>query len=184
MWADFCKALLVEARWYNKGYTPTLDEYLEKGWVSSSGPILSQHAFFSVMEDTKREELEDLLAKSDDLVHLGYNLGSGFCNDLETSAAELERGDAPSSILCFMREANVSEEIARKHIRTTIKDTWNKINHEFITQSPFLRPFVKYTINTDRVDHFIYQHGDGFGNQDRETRAQVLPMLIEPLKLN
>ncbi|KAL7191680.1 hypothetical protein ACSBR2_023712 [Camellia fascicularis] len=132
------------------------------------------------MEDTKREELEDLLAKSDDLVHC-TSMIIRLCNDLGTSAAELERGDAPSSILCFMREANVSEEIARKHIRTTIKDTRNKINHEFITQSPFLRPFVKYTINTDRVAHFIYQHGDSFGNQDR---AQVLSMLIEPLKLN
>ncbi|KAF5943686.1 hypothetical protein HYC85_017763 [Camellia sinensis] len=102
----------------------------------------------------------------------------------DSDDAELERGDAPSSILCFMREANVSEEIAREHIRTTIKDTWDKINHEFITQSPSLQPFVKYTINTARVAHFIYQHGDGFSNQDRETRAQVLSMLIEPLKLN
>ena len=83
-----------------------------------------------------------------------------------------------------MREANVSEEIARKHIRTTINDTWNKINHEFITQSPLLHPYVKYTVNTARVAHFIYKHGDGFGNQDRETRAQVLSKLIEPLKLN
>ncbi|CAL5410999.1 unnamed protein product [Camellia sinensis] len=83
-----------------------------------------------------------------------------------------------------MREANVSEEIAREHIRTTIKDTWDKINHEFITQSPSLQPFVKYTVNTARVAHFIYQHGDGFSNQDCETRAQVLSMLIEPLKLN
>ncbi|KAL7213323.1 hypothetical protein ACSBR2_015939 [Camellia fascicularis] len=183
VWADFCKALLVEARWYNKSYTPTLDEYLENGWVSSSGPVLSLLAFFSVMEGTTREELVDLLAKSDVLVHC-TSMIIRLCNDLGTSAAELERGDAPSSILCFMREANVSEEIARKKIRTTIKDTWNKINHEIITQSPFLQPFVKYTVNTARVAHFIYQHGDGFGNQERETRAQVLSMLIEPLKLN
>ncbi|CAL5373045.1 unnamed protein product [Camellia sinensis] len=90
MWADFCKALLVEARWYNKGYTPTLDEYLENGWVSSSGPILSQHAFFSVMEDTKREELEDLLAKSDDLVHC-TSMIIRLCNDLGTSACDFLR---------------------------------------------------------------------------------------------
>nr|ANB66345.1 terpene synthase [Camellia sinensis] len=183
VWADFCKALLVEARWYNKSYTPTLDEYLENGLVSSSGPVLSLLAFFSVMEESTREELVELLEKSDVLVHC-TSMIIRLCNDLGTSAAELERGDAPSSILCFMRVANVSEEIARKKIRTSIKDTWNKINHEFITQSPFLQPFVKYTVNTARVAHFIYQHGDGFGNQDRETRAQVLSMLIEPLKIN
>ncbi|CAL5410998.1 unnamed protein product [Camellia sinensis] len=85
VWVDFCKALLVEARWYNKGYTPTLDEYLENGWVSSSGPILSQHAFFSVMEETTREELVNLLAKSDDLVHC-TSMIIRLCNDLGTSA--------------------------------------------------------------------------------------------------
>ncbi|GMP75142.1 hypothetical protein CsSME_00032337 [Camellia sinensis var. sinensis] len=84
-WADFCKALLVEARWYNKSYTPTLDEYLENGLVSSSGPVLSLLAFFSVMEETTREELVDLLAKSDVLVHC-TSMIIRLCNDLGTSA--------------------------------------------------------------------------------------------------
>ncbi|KAA8515446.1 hypothetical protein F0562_018943 [Nyssa sinensis] len=181
VWADFCKTLLEEAKWYNKGYTPCLQEYLDNGWISSSGPVLSLHAFFSALEPT--DEVSGHLSSCQDLVHY-TSLIIRLCNDLGTSKAELERGDAPSSILCYMREANVSEEIARKHIRNMITDTWKKINSQCITQSLSLQPFVKYTTNTARVAQFIYQHGDGFGVQDRETRDQVLALLIEPLALN
>lgn len=83
-----------------------------------------------------------------------------------------------------MREANVSEEVARKHIRSVISNTWKKINKECIIQSPLFKPLVKYTTNTARVTHFIYQNGDGFGVQDRETRDQILSLLVEPLVLD
>ncbi|KAM7500894.1 hypothetical protein LguiA_025308 [Lonicera macranthoides] len=183
-WADFCKALLVEAQWYNKGYTPSLQEYLDNGWISSSGPVLSLHVLFSVTHEVQlQEQVTYLLQKTQDLVHY-TSLIIRLCNDEGTSAAELERGDAPSSILCFMREANASEEAARKHIRSVISNTWKKINKECIIQSPLLKPFVKYTTNTARVAHFIYQNGDGFGVQDRETRDQISSLLVEPLVLD
>ena len=83
-----------------------------------------------------------------------------------------------------MREANATEEIARKHIESIIMDTWTKINHGIIKHSPLLQPFVKYTTNIARVAHFFYQQGDGFGVQDREIRDQVVSLLIEPLIIN
>lgn len=98
--------------------------------------------------------------------------------------AELKRGDAPSSILCFMKEANVLEEVARSHIKSIISNTWMKINRESVdNQSQLLKPFVKCTVNTARVAHFIYQNGDGFGIQDHDTRDLVLSLLVEPLVL-
>lgn len=83
-WADFCKALLVEARWYNKSYTPSVQEYLENGWISSSGPILSLYAFFSVTNEIA-EDLTDLLKITKDLVYY-TSLIIRLCNDQETSA--------------------------------------------------------------------------------------------------
>ncbi|KAL3519576.1 hypothetical protein ACH5RR_017725 [Cinchona calisaya] len=97
--------------------------------------------------------------------------------------AELERGDAASSILCHMREANVAEDVAREHIRSLITKAWRNINGQCITSTPFLQEPFKYITNTARTAHFIYQHGDGFGDQDRETRDHVLSNFIEPLAL-
>lgn len=183
VWTDFCNALLVEATWYNKNNTPSLQEYLDNGWISSSGPLLALHTFLFVTHPTLTVDLNCYLESSQDLVYY-VSLIIRLCNDKGTSAAEHERGDAPSSILCFMREKNVSEEVAREHIEDLITNTWKKINTQCIIQSPLLLPFVKCMMNITRVVHFIYHQGDGLGVPDRETREHVMSLLIKPLALN
>ncbi|KAL4200963.1 hypothetical protein AMTRI_Chr02g213760 [Amborella trichopoda] len=57
MWAELCKAFLVEAKWYKMGYTPTLDEYLSNGWISVSGPLILVHAYFLVAQNITEEAI-------------------------------------------------------------------------------------------------------------------------------
>lgn len=97
----------------------------------------------------------------------------------------MERGDAPSSIVCYMRESKVSEEEAREHIRSIIIRAWKKINDDCMRRNSNRASSSgepeKYIINTARVAHFIYHQRDGFGVQDRR---EVLSNLIQPLLLN
>ncbi|CAK7350863.1 unnamed protein product [Dovyalis caffra] len=185
VWADFCKAMFVEAKWFNKGYTPSMQEYLSNAWVSSSGTVLSVHSFFSIMTGQVTEETSNFLEKSQDLVH-NISLIIRLCNDLGTSVAEQERGDAASSVVCYMRVANASEEVARNHLKNIIKKTWKKINGQcFSAKSPMLEFFVNINTNMARVVHYLYQYGDGFGVQDRqENKKQILTLLVEPFKLD
>ncbi|KAK0580164.1 hypothetical protein LWI29_037317 [Acer saccharum] len=180
-WAEFCKALFVETKWYNEGYTPTLQEYLSNAWISSSGTVLAVHSIFSIMNEPT-EEMAHFLDKNQDLVY-NSSLIIRLCNDLATSAAELERGDVASSILCYMREANVSEEVARNHIKAMISETWTKNNGQCFSRSPLLQSFVNITTNFARVAHSLYQYGDGFGVQDRDTKKTILSLLVEPMSM-
>jgi alpha-farnesene synthase len=182
-WADFCNSLLVEAKWYNEGYTPSLKEYLDNGWMSSSGPLLALHVILGIANQTTKD-ISEFLKDNRDLVYC-TSLIIRLCNDQGTSAAELERGDASSSILCYMREANVSEEVAREHVRNIIVETWEKINSHCMSATGTFpqEPVIKHIVNTGRAAHFTYQNGDGFGVQDLETREQILSSLIEPLAL-
>lgn len=83
-WTDFCKSLFVEAEWYHKGYTPSLHEYLSNAWISSSGPVLLLHTFFSEKYEAKQEMI-NFLEKNHDLVY-HISLLIRLCNDLGTSA--------------------------------------------------------------------------------------------------
>ncbi|KAK4857921.1 hypothetical protein QYF36_008232 [Acer negundo] len=180
-WGDFCKALFVEAKWYNMGYTPTLQEYMSNAWISSSGTVLAVHSFFSIMNEPT-EEMAHFLDKNQDLVY-NSSIIIRLCNDLATSAAELERGDVASSILCYMREANVSDDVARNHIKAMISETWSKINGQCFSRSPLLQSFVNITTNFARVAHSLYQYGDGFGVQDQDIKKTILSLLVEPMSM-
>ncbi|KAK3433313.1 hypothetical protein EUGRSUZ_D00868 [Eucalyptus grandis] len=164
-WADFCKALLTEAKWDNMGYTPSLEEYLSNAWTSSSGPLIMSHASFSVGH-MNLEDVADLLERNKDLI---YNVSMiiRLCNDLGTSTAERDRGDAPSSVVCYRREANVPEDVARKHIKELINQAWKSINaHCFGNfETPFVRTFIDATVNAARVAHMLYQLGDGLASR-------------------
>ncbi|CAN4078288.1 unnamed protein product [Withania somnifera] len=181
VWAEFCKALLVEANWDTKGYTPTFCDYLDNGWKSSGGTVLSLHVLLGLAQDFS--QVNDFLENKQDLIYYS-SLIVRLCNDLGTSTAELERGEVSSSILCYMRKANAKEDVARKHIKEMVMETWRKMNKHCFENSSSLGSLVKYIMNIARVAHFIYQNGDGFGVQDRETRQQILSSLVESLPLN
>ncbi|XP_029127248.1 alpha-farnesene synthase isoform X2 [Cajanus cajan] len=181
-WIDFCNTLYVEAKWYNKGYIPSLQEYLSNAWISSSGPVIFLHSYFATMHQATNanHEIGDFLHTCEDLIY-NVSLVIRLCNDLGTSVAERERGDAASSILCYMNEMEASEEKARKHIQDMINKAWRKINGFCLSQVASVEPFVTQALNIARVAHTLYQNGDGFGIQDRDIKKYILSLVVEPL---
>ncbi|TKY67947.1 Alpha-farnesene synthase [Spatholobus suberectus] len=178
-WIDFCEALYVEAKWYNKGYIPSLQEYLSNAWISSSGPVILLHSYFATMHQVT-DAIDDFLHTYEDLIY-NVSLVIRLCNDLGTTVAERERGDAASSVLCYMNQMNTSEEKARKHIQYIIHEAWKKINGHCSSQVASVEPFLTQVMNAARVAHTLYQNGDGFGIQDRDIKKHILSLVVEPL---
>lgn len=103
----------------------------------------------------------------------------------ETDQDELERGDVPKSIQCYMNETGASEEDAREYIRSLISDTWKKMNEEVVAaNSPFSQTFIDTTMNLARMAQCIYLHGDGHGVEDRLTKDAILSLFIDPIPLH
>ncbi|XP_027911955.1 alpha-farnesene synthase-like [Vigna unguiculata] len=181
-WIEFFKALYEEAKWYNQGYIPSLQEYLSNAWISSSGPVILLHSYLGTVYQVN-DSMEHFLHTYEDLVY-NVSLVIRLCNDLGTMVAERERGDAASSIVCYMNEKGVSEEKARKHIGDKIFEAWKKINEKCFASSSscsWMEPFVTQAINAARVGHTLYQNGDGFGIQDQDIKKHILSLVVEPL---
>ncbi|KAL5731036.1 hypothetical protein ACHQM5_003799 [Ranunculus cassubicifolius] len=179
-WADFCKAMLVEAKWSKMGYIPSPREYLQNTWISSSVTVGLIHAFFATNQTIRNSVLESL-DNNPDLIYYSAMVFR-LCNDLATSPAELDRGDV-SAIPCYMNEAKTSELIAQEKLKSLISDIWKKLN-ESLYDSAFEHSFVTICINNARTAHNIYQNGDGIGVQDHEARKRVARLLIEPISVN
>ncbi|XVF14986.1 hypothetical protein REPUB_Repub09cG0109400 [Reevesia pubescens] len=179
MWANLCKAYLLEAKWYYTGYMPTLQEYIDNAWISISGSVMLGHAYLVTDSITKEglqsfeEYYPNIICWSSIIVRLADDLG--------TSSYELKRGDVPKSIQCRMHESGTSEEDAREHIRKLIDSTWKKMNEDRIAKSPFSQMFIEIAMNLARVSQCMYQHGDGHSIEDGETKDRVLSLFVQPI---
>ncbi|KAL4200966.1 hypothetical protein AMTRI_Chr02g256260 [Amborella trichopoda] len=177
MWAELCKAFLVEAKWFKMSYTPTLDEYLSNGWISSSGPLILVHAYFLVAQNITEEAINCI---SNDLNLIRWpSLMFRLCNDVATSADEIQ--NAATSIQCYMHETGASEEVAHSNIKELIRDVWKKLNGECLTPSLFPKPYVNIVVNLARVAYCLYRCGDGYGNPNFDTREHVKELLFQPM---
>ncbi|XP_058210694.1 tricyclene synthase EBOS, chloroplastic-like isoform X4 [Rhododendron vialii] len=180
-WADICKTFLKEAKWCSNRETPTFKAYLDNALVSVSGVLISVHVYFLLTETITKEAVECLEKKYHPLVECS-SLIFRFSNDLATSKAELERGESANSILCYMYETGVSEQEARKHIRSLIEEAWKKMNKERVAaDSPFEKPFIETAYNLARIARCTYQNGDGHGAPDNKAKNRVLSVIIEPI---
>ncbi|KAJ4981956.1 hypothetical protein NE237_032793 [Protea cynaroides] len=142
-----------------------------------------QGPYFAAAHEMNDDEVGFLETNQDLLYYSSMILR--LCNDLGTSMAELERGENPSSILCYMRETRVSKETTQEHIKVMIIESWKKMNENYISHSSHLpRMFLNICYNIARVSHFVYQHGDGVAVQDRETKNSVLCLLVQPIQFH
>ncbi|CAL9050385.1 unnamed protein product [Musa banksii] len=179
-WADLCKAYMVEARWYHQGYTPNLEEYLENALVSISGLLILTLAYCT-SDDVSQETLEDFHSCPE--IARRSSMILRLCDDLGTSKDELERGDVPKSIQCYMHESGLSEYAAREHIRRLIRGNWRAINGDRSFTSRFEENLKMIAINIPRMAHCMYQYGDGYGKPDGVIEDRIGSLLIEPILL-
>nr|BAF02831.1 monoterpene synthase [Eucalyptus globulus] len=178
-WYDLCKAFLQEAKWSNSRIIPGVEEYLNNGWVSSSGSVMLIHAYFLASPSIRKEELESL-EHYHDLLRLP-SLIFRLTNDIASSSAELERGETTNSIRCFMQEKGISELEARECVKEEIDTAWKKMNKYMVDRSTFNQSFVRMTYNLARMAHCVYQDGDAIGSPDDLSWNRVHSLIIKPI---
>ncbi|XP_015065631.1 (-)-alpha-terpineol synthase-like [Solanum pennellii] len=180
-WANLCKAYLLEVKWYQRGYTPSLDEFLTNAWITNTGPVLIMHAYFCITNPIKEDELQRL--NHYPAIIYSPSLILRLANDLATSPDEIKKGDYLKSIQCYMHDSKSCEENARNYIKKLIDETWKKMNRDILRDESFSKDFRRTSMNLARIAQCMYQHGDGFGIPDRETKDRILSLFFQPIPL-
>ncbi|CAN6307074.1 unnamed protein product [Urochloa humidicola] len=181
-WHDLCKAFLLEAKWHYSNYKPTLQEYLDNGWVSVSGPLMLLHAFPTLNKAIAQKSIQqpESYPKLVQMVSKIFRL----CNDSATHSEELKRGDVPSSIAIYMFENRATESDARKAMRDLTMETWKIVNQDVSNNSQYPPSFANACVNIARISHCIYQGGDGLSAPDDGKKMEISELFLEPLKVD
>ncbi|XP_013644819.1 1,8-cineole synthase 1, chloroplastic-like isoform X1 [Brassica rapa] len=204
-WADLCKTYLVEAKWYKKGYKPTVKEYIQNAWISISGQTILIHFYCGFSDQISVQILETLAQHRQDIVRCSATI-LRLANDLATSPAhfrlwfilhmrandcvcllckdELARGDVLKSVQCYMHETGATEEEAQAHVQQMICDTWEEMNYEakMAGTSSLPRGFVEAAMNVARMAQCIYQYGDGHGcPEEGKTVERFMYLVVNPV---
>lgn len=80
--------MLVEAKWYNEGHIPTLEEYLNNGWISSTVPLLSDYVIYGLTNNKITNETLDSTKNFQEIIYHSSVIFR-LCNDQGTSTVSL-----------------------------------------------------------------------------------------------
>ncbi|CAM8994965.1 unnamed protein product [Rhodiola kirilowii] len=184
-WEDLSSAYLKEARWFHSGYKPTLEEYMSNAWISVAIPLCYLHAHIFDSTPSARNQ-EKYLETNPEIVKWACTI-IRLADDLGTSPDEMERGDTPKSIQCYMNDTGASKQAAQKHVEGLMREAWKKLNTCVMEEKTLTPEGVKRLVNLVRASHFFYQHGDehgdGHGVQDGVTKHLMSQVLFDQIPL-
>ncbi|XP_023733486.1 (E)-beta-ocimene synthase, chloroplastic [Lactuca sativa] len=182
VWGDLLESFLLEAKWTDNKYIPTLQEYMDNAWRSVSGVVILTHGYFLINQEFKEDVVENM-EKYNDLLKWS-SIVFRLCNDLGTSSDEIARGKTANAISCYMQESGACEKVARKYIKTLIDQAWREMIKARVACSQELTdPFIDMAINLARISHCVYQYGDGHGAPDARAKERVLSVILDPIPI-
>ncbi|KAI4372143.1 hypothetical protein MLD38_010415 [Melastoma candidum] len=178
-----CRAYLQEATWYHEGIKPTVQQYLECSTTTVGVKIMLLLIYFLTTDDITQEALDWI--SQDPSVIPCTALICRLNNDLGTSTYELARGDNVKAVECYMNEAAVTEEVARRHIEHMVNHAWKAMNEEVLVSKsriPGSEYFVEVCMNYARASQSFDKYGDGHDvEKNHDIDGQVKLVLVEPI---
>ncbi|KAE8691168.1 3R-linalool synthase, putative isoform 2 [Hibiscus syriacus] len=170
-WKLYVGAYLKEAEWLHNGYNPSAEEYLDNARLTA-GIVLSMiYGIFGVAGHSIDRYLSEFVEdwSHSDLVCMPAYFAR-FLDDLETTKAEMERGESMNLIHFYMIGKGVSEDEARDHVKGLIRYLWKRFNKAVIKDSVGAPVVVKVALRVTRSCHRIYRYGDFFGPQTKQNQ--------------
>lgn len=173
-----CEAYLKEAKWIHKKITPSLEEYLEDGWISIGCPIVLVHALYFVGLNLTQESLDHMEHAQSLIYHSSLLLR--LIDDLALSKAEKETF---SAIQCRMRDTGESYESAKQYIKDLINKHCMELNKKTLDNN-LSRILVSVVRNVPRACFTISQEEDSSNIPSGIVKGQIRSLFIDPIVMD
>ena len=92
---------------------------------------------------------------------------------------EQDRGHVDSSVECYMKQYDVSEEEACDELNKQVVDAWKDMTEECLEPRNAPMPVLMRILNLARVIDAVYKDGDGYTHAGGIMKRFVKSLFIE-----
>ncbi|XP_022941968.1 (3S,6E)-nerolidol synthase 1-like [Cucurbita moschata] len=172
-WGKLCKAFLVETEWMSCGYSPSAEEYLRNGIVSTGIHVILVHVFFLLGQQISHQTAELLEDDLDIISSTAIILR--LCDDMGSAKDEKQVGRDGSYAKYYMNEhPSISHEATHHHVTNKISQAWKTLNKEYLLSNLFPAKFTQASLNIARAVPLANNYGSNQSFMPLEKLIQQL----------
>ncbi|CAN0909099.1 Alpha-copaene synthase [Linum grandiflorum] len=176
-----CRCYLTEIKWRTEGYVPTVEEHKKVAYITGAVPILTVGGLLGMGPELATREAYEWLANEPKIVEAAALIGR-LHNDLVSFQFERNRKHAATSVDCYMKEYNVSQEEAIRLIWAEISNAWKDIAESCQKPTPVPVALIDRVLNFARSFSVIYKDGDGYTNSHL-LKSEIASLFVDPIPL-
>ncbi|CAD6334944.1 unnamed protein product [Miscanthus lutarioriparius] len=173
-----------EVKMLQEGYIPkSVEEHLKVSIRTGGCPILSCASFVG-MHDVATEDCFEWVSSVPKMVQ-ALSVILRLVDDLESYEREQLIPHVASTIDSYMKEHNVSIEVAREQIHVLKEESWKDFNSEWLNpaNNAYPKQILERIFNLTRTMEFMYNQEDNFTNCRNLKDLIQLLLLAEPFTI-
>ncbi|KAD3338098.1 hypothetical protein E3N88_33619 [Mikania micrantha] len=172
---------MIEARWLNEGYAPTLEEHELVTFMTAGLKMLTTTSFVS-MGETATEEAFKWALSFPPLVKASCVIGR-IMDDVIGHKEEQKRKHVMSTVECYMKEHGVEEEYVYDLFKQRVEDAWKDTNFELLTCKDVPMVLKTRVLNLSRVMELVYKYDDALKNVGEEMKDYIKSCFVKTMSV-
>ncbi|KAJ1441933.1 Terpenoid cyclases/protein prenyltransferase alpha-alpha toroid [Sesbania bispinosa] len=169
------QSYFAEAKWFNRNYIPTVEEYMGVALVTSAYHMLAVTSFIG-MGSIATEKAFQWLTNNPKIV----NASTIICRLMDDIVSHEERGHVVSGLECYMKQHGVSKQDTINEFVRQVTSAWKDINEELLDPTEVPKPLLMRVLNLSRVMDALYKDADCYTNSKGLTKNLITTLLLNP----
>ncbi|GMJ10480.1 terpene synthase 21 [Hibiscus trionum] len=170
----------AELQWHHDGCVPTFEEYTSVAMKTSTYDTFITISYIGMGKMAGIEAFE--WQRNDPKIMKALNVIGRLMNDIVSHKFEQSREHAPSSVECYMKQHNLSEELTLKEFEKLLEDAWKDVNEECMRPTVVPRDLLLRQLNFARPSYFFYKHGDGYTHPEF-VKDEICALFVDPIPI-
>ncbi|PWA58326.1 germacrene D synthase [Artemisia annua] len=179
---EFIRYQMMEAKWKNDGYIPTVEEHKSVAFLSCGYKMLVTAALVRTGDIITEESFKWI-----DTFPPVVKASSAVCrimDDIVGHKEEQQRGHVASSVESHMKQHDLTNvEKVYDFLNQQVEDGWKEMNLESLICKDVPTPVITWVINHARVMDLLYKYDDTFTRVGEELKDNIKQCFIHAMSV-